>query len=159
MTMDFGSHWIASKGAPIDYKGNLVYPTLELKLEQSAQVHIQLKTRSPVLRLGCILGIRNGTGEIASQRGKRFVLWQDSAPDVITADVRVQKGKQCVLHIYNVWSFPDSDSVQCFTGNAGLLIEETGDKEYLLRCSSGPGDPDFSELEIHVSLSTLPRAG
>jgi hypothetical protein len=141
----------AAHGAPIEVDGKLVHMLFELPpIDVPAQLRIALRAgsaRPQAVRLK----VREGTLLVSGERADDVVLWSDSAPPVVTASVRpLSAGKPATLRVWNAWRDP-AGTMQAWIGDAGMLVEEPGPGEFVLRCSDGFDAPTFDDLVVRLS--------
>jgi hypothetical protein len=80
------------------------------------------------------------------------VLWSDTAPRLVTAELRPKsKRKPMSLRVWNVWR-DDAGTMQAWIGDAGLVVEDEHAGSVILACSDGFDQPDFGDLRVKLTL-------
>lgn len=135
----------------VTWRGQLVYSMFQLpSLAAGTAVRIVFDDPNPARPQGLRLKARHGALRIAAQDLDDVVLWSDSAPRTVEAQIRSRTG-DVNLRIWNCWRDP-IDTTQAWIGNAGMLVEST-ESGFLLRCSDGFDDVTFDDLVAVVGLS------
>ena len=152
--MKLGERFQQSQGAPVELDGQLVHMLYELPpVEAPASLRIALRhaaARPQALNLSA----RHGTVLVNGQALTEVVLWTDTAPPEVVAELRPAGGRQpMTVRVWNGWR-DSRDVVQAWIGDAGMLINPHGDGRVTLRCSDGYDQPSFDDLV--VELRTAP---
>jgi hypothetical protein len=138
----------SAQAASVDWDGQLVHSMYELPpLETGVELRIEFDDPNPARPEGLRLKVRGGTLRVADQELDDIVLWSDSAPRIVTAQVLPTKGAASV-RVWNCWRDP-AGTVQAWIGNAGMLVEVTTDG-VVLRCSDGFDDVSFNDLVARI---------
>jgi hypothetical protein len=143
----------AAQGAPIEVDGKLVHMMFELPpIDGPAELRIALEAgsaRPQAVRLK----VRGGKLLVNNQLVDDVVLWSDTAPPVVTARMRPQSSrKPMTLRVWNAWR-DSAGTMQAWIGDAGLLVEESGSGEVVLRCSDGFDAPTLDDLVTRLELT------
>ena len=86
---------------------------------------------------------------VAGRIGRRFVLWADTAPDI----VEVSLATPTELRLWNVWD--DGGMTQAWLGAASIHAETTGERTRLA-CRDGHGDEEAAPTDLVVELVVEP---
>ncbi|MGE4427336.1 MAG: hypothetical protein AB7G37_12860 [Solirubrobacteraceae bacterium] len=144
--------FLAAEGAPVEVDGQLVHMMFEfppITEPATLRIHLEVGSSRPQ---GVRLKARGGKLGINEQLVDDVVLWSDSAPPTVTAEVRPQKsGKPVSLRLWNVWLDP-AGTMQGWIGDAGILLEAEQPGTTVLRCSDGFNAPTFDDLVVTVAL-------
>jgi hypothetical protein len=96
-----------------------------------------------------VVKARGGDLEVNGQRMPEVVLWTDTAPPEVTLTVHRTGRQPLLVRMWNTW-VDDMAVEQAWVGNAGIVVDETGDG-VVLHCSNGYDDPSFDDLVVAVS--------
>jgi hypothetical protein len=142
----------AAKGAPIEVDGVLVQMMYELPpIQAPAELRVELETSSGRPQ-GLRLKARDGDLLLNDQLLDDVVLWSDSAPPLVTAELRPKsKRKPMSLRVWNVWR-DDAGTMQAWNGDAGLVVEREQAGTVILGCSDGFDQPSFGDLRVRLTL-------
>lgn len=143
----FGELFIESKGAPINYDGNLVHAIYTRQIIPLTTVRTKRLNCSTIVPQGLMLTVSKGQLECSGQKSKKFVLWSNTGPveDRITYLGR----NSTTLKIWNVWM--NARTMNAWIGYGGMLIDDSG-SSVVFSCSDGVGEPDFSDLIMRVDF-------
>lgn len=148
----FGELWMETKGAPLDYEGQTVFPIYVRKITGKTIITIRRKTHKQEIPRGIQIAIEGNRAmlQINGERGKQIMLWSDTSPDEIEILADAKAGAD--IMIWNAWKI---DGIKhAWTGNAGMLISENNNK-VLLSCSDGFKAPDFTNLVVEIEFKQL----
>ena len=150
--MKLAERFQAAQGAPVEVDGQLAHMMYELPpLDGPARLRIALRAgeaRPDGLRLKA----RNGHVVVDDQALDDVVLWSDSAPPEVTAELQPGGGKPMSLRMWNTWR-DGQGAMQAWVGDAGMLVEEGEGGRVLLRCSDGFDRPSFDDLVVELELA------
>lgn len=135
-------------GQPILYGGKQVRGSHKMEVPASHDVQLRFLHASAARRQGLSVKVDKGAFAIAGAAGKSFILWADSAPDIIL--MQNNSRGPAAIHLYNSWSTPGGGT-DAFIGNAGIIVDVQGGKTYL-RCSDGLGEATFDDLAVEIVL-------
>lgn len=141
----------AANGGPINVEGQQVFNIYRrsVKIGQSVSIQILEHAAKPVQ--GLRLKIVGGTLLVNGQELEDVVLWLDTAPaDVELACCISKSSTHGELRIWNCWR-SDTGTTQAWIGNAGIIVDEEMDGA-TLRCSSGTGPFDPTQLTVNIQL-------
>ena len=143
----------AAQGAPIEVDGVLVQMMYELPpIEAPTELRVELETSSGRPQ-GLRLKARGGDVLLNDQMLDDVVLWSDTAPPLVTAELRpTAKQEPMRVRAWNVWR-DDAGTMQAWIGDAGLVVEHTHPGTVLLRCSDGFDRPNFGDLRVKLMLA------
>lgn len=149
-----------SGGAPVIYQGQVVQPSiwLPISLQQDIRLRVVKCTKTPVQGIQLVARAKRGKPgdarcqvEIAGRTGTEFVLWTDTAPEVIPVRiVNALSGSQ--IGIWNVWRHPHYDTMLYGLNNAAIQVLSSAADYWLLGCSDGIGEPDFEDLVLEIRI-------
>jgi len=101
------------------------------------------------------IGFRTDNGWLLAngEKAKKFSVWADTAPDVVSVELRPLRGReQLAVRIWNIWKSTSWGSTMAWIGNAGMVVETITDGRAVLGASAGPGSPRFDELVIDLEF-------
>ncbi|WP_053732641.1 hypothetical protein [Nocardia sp. NRRL S-836] len=150
MAKKLGELFAEGRGAPLDVAGQRVTMTYELPDPADGQtLRIAFTGARRDRREGLVVKARGGVLEVNGQRLAEVVLWTDTAPPLVELTVRRSGRGGLLVRMWNTW-VDDAGVDQAWVGNAGIVVEETGDGA-VLRCSDGYDDPSFDDLVVTVA--------
>lgn len=155
------SRFAASGFEPVEYEGLTVHPMLRLDPRTGDQVLIDWVSAASPREQGLGLRLRNpdvpgpggygGVLRVAEAESPAIMIWQGTAPPRVTVDC-VEVQDRAELRISNRWRLDDGREDE-WLNNYGMLIDERGPNEFILRCSDGFGPtPSFDDLVVRVQL-------
>lgn len=150
---DLSSRFIASRGEPIEVEGRLVHMSYVVGPSSSRRPIGRMRP-SGELEQG--IGFRTDNGWLLSngEKAKKFSVWADTAPDVVSVELRPLRGReQLAVRIWNIWKSTSWGSTMAWIGNAGMVVETIADGRAVLGASVGPGSPRFDELVIDLEFA------
>jgi hypothetical protein len=152
MSARLAERFAAAHGAPIEVDGGLAHMMLELPpIDGPAALRIELRTDSSRPQ-GIRLKARGGKVRLNEQLVDDVVLWSDTAPPAVTASLRPASSRTpMTLRVWNAWRDP-AGTMQAWTGDAGMLVEEEQPGVVVLRCSDGFDAPTFDDLIIRLAV-------
>lgn len=108
------------------------------------------------VRQGVAVRVRGGRARLGDElEGTGLLLWSDVTTAPVTVDCLPDE-PEAAVDVWNVWG--EDDLVGCWTGQAGILVEERGGGADLpasgatvLRCSNGLDAVNFDDLRIGLS--------
>ena len=153
MKASLAKRFKAARGEPIEVDGVLVQMMYELppiKVPSDLRVELATSSRRPQ---GLRVRARGGHILLNDQVLDDVVLWSDTAPALVRAQLRpTLKRKPMSVRAWNVWR-DDARTMQAWIGNAGLVVEHEQPGTVLLRCSDGFDRPDFGDLRVKLTLA------
>jgi hypothetical protein len=114
------------------------------------------------VRQGVAVRVRGGRARLGDElEGSGLLLWSDVTPIPVTVDCLPDE-PEAAVDVWNIWG--EDDLVGCWTGQAGILVEERGGGpevpetgSTVLRCSNGLDDVNFDDLRIGLSWALPER--
>jgi hypothetical protein len=150
MTEKLAERFQAAQGAPVEVDGQTAHMMYELPpVTEPARLRITLTVNAERPE-GVRLKARNGTVVVNDQELDDVVLWSDSAPPEVLAELRPAGKKPMSLRVWNVWR-DSTGAMQAWIGDAGMLVEDD-DGRVTLRCSDGFDRPSFDDLVAELAL-------
>lgn len=142
----------AAQGAPIEVDGRLVQMMYELPpIQAPAELRVELETASTRPQ-GVRLKARGGDVVLNDQALDDVVLWSDTAPPLVTAELRPKSKREPMsVRVWNVWR-DDVGTMQAWIGDAGLVVEDEQAGRVILGCSDGFDQPNFGDLRVKLTL-------
>ena len=108
---------------------------------------LQFEDSNSAWRQGVWLGTE-GTLEIAGKRAPQFVLWADTAPNLVEIACVETDG---LLRLYNVWnSGRKAGEFESQSHTSGMLVEHLPDGSSRYRCNDIGDEPDFTRLIFRI---------
>jgi hypothetical protein len=152
MSARLSERFMEAQGEPIEVDGKLVRMMYELPpIEAPAELRIELATSSSRPQ-GVRLKVRDGDVVLNEQVLDDVVLWSDSAPPTVIAQLRPKSSRKSMnVRVWNVWRDP-AGTMQAWIGDAGLVVEDEQDGSATLGCSDGFDEPDFDDLRVKLAL-------
>jgi hypothetical protein len=95
-------------------------------------------------------------GELEAQGAatSQFVLWEDTAPEVVEVRVNATDG---LLRLYNIWdSGRGLGRYEAQSATAGMVKRVRDDGAYVYACNDIGSDPDFTKLRFAVTALKCP---
>lgn len=103
---------------------------------------------------GVDISVKDGYVTLADgSEVKLLRTWHDPKYDPIVEYNGYSNARKVI--VYNVYKVKRNDKIldEKWTGNAGMLVENCGKNEYVLRCSSNKfNPPNFDSLVLKVSI-------
>jgi hypothetical protein len=123
---------MAGQGAPIEVNGHLLQTMYEFgTIEKAADLHIELETSSSRPQ-GLRLKARGGQVVLNDQDLDDVVLWSDTAPPFVTANLQPSGSSQGMnLRVWNVWR-DKVGTTQAWIGDAAIRAESGPDGAIVL---------------------------
>lgn len=148
MHKTLGDLFMASRGKPVEFQGQKVFPIWSLSINNGALLEVEwIGAKHPGQGLG--LSAQGGTMLVNGHKGARFSIWQETAPHRLV--VEPQPGKAAMtIKVWNIWR-DTFGAEQAWVGNAGMLVEESA-VDTLLHCSKGGDKPDFQSLVVRIHI-------
>lgn len=146
---------------PLEWNGRSVYPMhCEPLGDEPCVVTLTLRSVAPphgVRSIGVGLSVEVGHVLLEGRKLRGVDVWSDAMTGGVTLRV-CPTGPGGSFSLTPVW-VDESGATVSWTGNYGMVIER-GDTT-ILRCSTGVGGPDFSELvaELTTAASAAPPPG
>lgn len=132
----------------IDWHGPL-YGLYELPSTISSAAFTFVSSTSN-FRQGLRIKIRGGSLTVDGVTATEFVLWRDTAPDMVEVEVAWKSTGTRSLRIWNCWEH--NGVMHAWMGNAGMRVDDDCEGGIRLRCSDGEGEPDFTDLVAEVQF-------
>lgn len=133
----------------IDWNGTPVYGLVEFA-ELPSRLRLSFVSGKQIPAQGVQLRMRGGTLVANDQESADIVLWQDTAPQNVSIEVRRGGRGKPELKLWNVWR-GGLDVTQAWLGNAAIQIEgEPASGSFQIHCSDGQGEPSFNDLILEV---------
>ena len=146
--MTLQEQFIQSKGSGIPIGTDVVVQMDRLPVGK-ARVHIRFLEP----RMGCGVALKAAKGAIILSDGSKTHLlhvWSDpNLPSEQSHEVDCRDGELRIWNIYRVRHPGGGETVEQWTGNAGMIVDVKSPTKRLYRSSIGPGEfsPDF-EFEV-----------
>jgi len=134
-----------SAGKPVVYKGRLVMMSDDFPVKGTKCVQLHFEECNGEWRQGVALSCKGGfrVNDKAIKNG--LVLWQDTAPQVVTMEVL---GCPQTIVVRNVWDV--GDGVIHSWHNGAAMIPEPLPTGYRYRCNDGFADEDFDDIVFRL---------
>lgn len=142
--------------AVIEWEGVKVYSALRVcPFLTGLTISLELGETADGLQ-GVSLSCQDAVISINGVEGKNFVLWEESAPDVVTVSLRKIKPAAELL-LWNVWDrYGHTDA---WLLNAGMVIDELTDRSAVVACGEGEGPVRFTDLTIRLNWADCTEHG
>jgi hypothetical protein len=151
MTQRLAERFARGEGAPVELDGRLVHMMHALApVTAPAALRIRL-CPSGVRPQALNVSARDGTVLVNGEELTHVVLWTDTAPPEVVAELRPAGGRPMTVHVWNGWR-DHEDVAQAWIGDAGMVVEDHGDGRVTLRCSDGYDRPSFDDLVVELAL-------
>jgi len=136
-------------GPTVHYKGMIVHSAVFKNVRKSGEFIVRFVRAVPLPLQALRIRIDPGKLLVENTESAQILLRLDTSPDVVNVRYRSsQEGSR--ITFYNAWINEDG-GVDAWLVNAGMLVEETGNK-LLLRCSDGRGEPTFDDLIVEIEF-------
>jgi hypothetical protein len=146
--------------APVQYRGNLVYPDHWIDMDDGDSVRIEWLSSNSWRAQAVVLRLRlpdrtgrkgeGGLLEWGDLSAPSIRLWERSAGPV--AHVRCVK-RQAGARVLVTNAHDGPTGVNEGVGNSGMLIEPVDDDTVVLRCSDGLDEwPDFRNMVVRLEV-------
>jgi hypothetical protein len=120
-----------------------------LEVRSGQQLRITFENVASTWRQGMFLATE-GMLVISGTSLPKFVLWQDSAPEVVTIDVVDTSG---TLILYNVWdSGRNLGKFESQSATSGMIVKELPQASRRYWCNDIGSTPEFNKLVVRVDL-------
>jgi hypothetical protein len=151
--INFEDLFVASRGQPVEYEGEIIQLTDALSLPGAATVRIIREGSKRGWRQGIHLST-DGHFIVNEQTiPKAVVLWADTAPAIVSVGIHSESG---TCHVKNVWDTGDG-TMQSWHNGAAMIVEHI-DSGRLYRCNDGKPNADFDDLVFRLELiAATPR--
>lgn len=147
MSTSLASAFRSGNGRKIKWDGQAVHSLIQLNVKQGDTIEIRRVQSSPTRAQALKVAVDKGSLRANGVSVSPIAIWTHTSPEQVTLEVVGRRTKS--IDIWNSWSFDGVDS--SWLGNAGILIESTGDV-HTLRCSDGVGEPSFDDLVVEVVI-------
>lgn len=141
-------------GAPLHWNGRTVYPVHCASLgEKPCIVTLTLRSVAApegVRSLGVGLSVEGGHVLLDGRQLRGVDVWSDAMSGGVALRV-CPAGSGSSFSLTPVW-VDETGATVSWTGNYGMLVERG--ESTLLRCSTGVGGPNFTELVVELSIGT-----
>ena len=145
----FQDLFMASKGAPVEYKGRLIQMSDHLCLSDGCIIRVKIESTNSDWRQGIRLDVDRGFEVEGQVIKKAILLWHDTAPEEVIIKVRTKNG-QC--RVRNIWD-TGNGAVQSWYNAAAIIVETTPyGKRY--HCNDGKPDDDFDDIIFSIEIMT-----
>ena len=140
-----------ARATTVEWNGSSVHSMFRIEgVAPGSRVRVRFERSNGARPQGLRIRVVGGTVEAAGQSADNVVLWVDSAPPEVTATVAAT-GDPVELRLWNAWRDPRG-TMHAWIGNAGMLVEDSGDGSFFFRCSDGSGDVAFDDLVVSVAI-------
>ena len=136
-------------GPTVRYEGKTVRSAVFRYVNESGQFIVRFIRAVPLPLQALRLHIDPGKLLIEDTESAQMLLRLDTSPQVVNVRYLPERNGSRI-GIYNAWINEDG-GVDAWLVNAGMLVEETGNK-LLLRCSDGRGEPTFDDLIVEIEF-------
>jgi hypothetical protein len=142
----------AVQGAPVEIDGQLAHMMYELPpIAAPAELRIALRA-GDARPEGLRLKARHGRVVVNGEPLDNVVLWSDSAPPEVVAELQPRGRQPMSLRLWNTWR--DAQGIaHAWIGDAGMLVERDDGGRVVLRCSDGFDRPSFDDLVVELELA------
>lgn len=143
-----------AKGGPIDYHGKSVMMSYRIPVKKDQEIEVELLKYDETYQQGFEVSIDQRKGFIAvnDQKLNSPVFWTNTAPKIFSFKCHTKK-TEGVMNIWNVWkNIEYKDNVDAWIGNAGLYVEQMEAGTFIINCSNGMNEVDFSDLVFKVTV-------
>lgn len=144
--MNLSELFSKSRASQIDWGGDL-YSMYTLPTDATV-VRLAFISSSAPLRQGIRLKSSGGSILVNDQSLQDVVLWEGSAPAVVEMRLQWEGSLNRSLRVWNCWE--RNGVTDAWTGNSGMRVEVREHGVFILQCSDGDGDPDFSDLVVEI---------
>lgn len=157
--MTLMNRFMASKGNPIEYHGELIHWTAYLPVQQGDIVQIGFRSFDSFPIQGLVVCRSNCQAQIlqikAPTEAKQFVFWTNTAPRCIDIEI-LQAKANAQLEFFNVWTDQTDGAMLYRLNNAAMRIEQHSSMSMsmTLHCNDGYGleEPTFIDLIIDIEI-------
>ena len=147
--INFEDMFIASRGKPVEYEGQIIQLMDSVSLPSHATLRIIREGNKDGWRQGIHLST-DGYFTVNKQViPKAVVLWADTAPANLGLDIHSENG---TCHIKNVWDTGDG-TMHSWHNGAAMIVEKT-DNGRRYRCNDGKPNADFDDLIFRLEINT-----
>lgn len=146
--INFEDIFLASRGEPVEYEGDIIQLMDAVSIPSHAAVRIIREGSKPGWRQGVHLST-DGHFIVNEQFiPKAIVLWADTAPAIVSLSIHSESG---AFHVKNVWDTGDG-TMQSWHNGAAMIVEKT-DNGRRYRCNDGNPNADFDDLIFRLELN------
>ena len=146
--MSFEDIFLASRGQPVEYEGQIIQLMDAIFLPSHATLRIIREASKRGWRQGIHLST-DGYFTVNQQIvPEAVVLWADTAPAKISLGVHSESG---TCHVKNVWDTGDG-TMQSWHNGAAMIVEKT-DNGRRYRCNDGNPNADFDDIIFRLEMN------
>jgi hypothetical protein len=145
--------FLRARTSPIEFEGSLAYASYGfLSIPNGSRLVVRRLSSRGDREQGLHVSCKDGKVAIAESVERHIILWEKSAPDVATLEVRARsKSGEVDVFVWNAWQ-EGSGPARSSLGNAAMRVSGGDEGEVLLHCSDGEGDVSFDDLVVGVKV-------
>lgn len=149
--IDFSELFIEAKGEPIEYMGETLYMSDEIKVKENFVATIELISTNSNYRQGvsfCTEGVIDaGDGAV----GKKHIFWEELWTKMNLGPIKIKgKSKNGIFIVYN--SCQRDGCTESWTCNCAMKKEVISKNEYIYHCNDWQWDEDFDDIVFRVKI-------
>jgi hypothetical protein len=148
MSESLAARFARDKGAPQEVGDDIAHAIYKRQVRPGMKVVISLAPGKTDPVQGLCMKVQGGKLKVEESVASDIVLWTDSAPPTVIAEVLQTKGESGELRVWNCWRGRHG-STDAWLGDAGMVVVEDGEVVEL-QCSDGR--PLFTKTDLVVRL-------
>ncbi|MEE1038447.1 MAG: hypothetical protein U0K95_04700 [Eubacterium sp.] len=149
--IEFSELFIEAKGEPIEYMGETLYMSDEIKVKENFVATIELISTNSNYRQGVRIYtdgiIDSGDGAISKQQ----IFWEELWTQMKLGPIEI-KGKS-KNGIFMIWNCCQRDGcIEDWVCNCAMKKEVISKNEYIYHCNDWQWDEDFDDIVFRVKI-------
>ncbi len=149
---DLSERFMETDAKSIDVDGRTVVQMYEREVTDGTTVEVEFLNTAGDRVQGLNLSLTDGELEVNEERVRDVVLYTDTAPREVRLICHTGGGP-ATLQVWNSWRAQSGeDRDDAWIGEAGIVVDDQGSGEVVLRCSDGIGPPDFDDLVVRLRV-------
>ena len=149
MTETLGELFARQNTDTVHHRGKIVKALVRIPVTDGAVVTVRRRVVGAARPQCLVLSLNSGKFEVNGSHTDIVKLWSTTSPQ--TVELVIQGAAASTLEAWNGWSLGGVENA--WIGNAGIVTKSTAGAT-ILRCSDGVGQPDFSDLEVEISVES-----
>lgn len=144
--------FMEAKGSPILINNIPTFMSIKIPIKNKQALDISFLYYDNQPRQGIELSIDNHKGHVEAngQIIHSPVFWTDSAPKEFKV-ICIPKGITGFVNVWNIWQLSPTTAIHAWTGNAGIQVDNNKTGIFILNCSNGFNDVNFTNIVIRIT--------
>jgi hypothetical protein len=143
-----------AEGGPIDVNGIQLWSMYRRKVRSGCKIKVGRRkaTNHPVP--GLRIKLTKGSLLVNGQVLKDVVLWSDTSPGEAEIECETPRKQEVELRVWNCWR-DEQGIMQAWIGDYGIVVEEIGGGQVVLRCSCGGAGLTVDDLVVELVFTDV----